>query len=238
MFPSPAASIARRALLLALCAAPLGAQTPPAAEPSAASVAPSAPAPPPPPAPGTVRVVLATSEGPITLDVEQVKAPITAGNFLRYVDGKRLDGTSFYRAVKVQANFGLIQGGPNNAPKRVLPPIKHEPTTETGLSHTDGTISMARNAPGSAQGEFFITVGDQTSMNADPTKPGDNLGFAAFGHVVGGMEIVHHILDAPTSPTAGPPGMQGQMLEPPVRILTARRVSVDGASAAGVPPPR
>ena len=213
-----ASVLARRALLLVLVAAPLAAQAPPEPILPAATSTPLAP-----PAAGVVRVVLTTSEGPITLDLEQAKAPVTAGNFLRYVDGKRLDGTSFYRAVKVQANFGLIQGGPNNAIKRVLPPIKHEPTSQTGLSHLDGTISMARNAPGTAQGEFFITVGDQTSMDADPAKPGDNLGFAAFGHVVGGMDLVHHILDLPTSPTAGPPGMQGQMLEPTVKILTARR---------------
>ena len=226
------APLPRRGLLLALLAAPLVAQVPPPAAPAPLPVAaPTAPAPLTPPAAGTVRVVLTTGEGPVTLDIEQARAPVTAGNFLRYVDGKRLDGTSFYRAVKVQANYGIVQGGPNNAPKRVLPPIKHEPTTETGLRHTDGTISMARNAPGSAQGEFFITIGDQASMDADPTKPGDNLGFAAFGHVVAGMEVVRHILDAPTSPTAGPPGMQGQMLAPAIRILTARR------APSAAPPP-
>ena len=185
-----------------------------------------------PATPVTVRVLLTTSAGPITLEVEKDRAPITAGNFLRYVDQKRLDGTAFYRAVKVQDGFGLVQGGPNNAIKRVLPPIAHEPTSRTGLTHKDGTISMARNAPGTAQGEFFITVGDQPSMDADPTKPGDNLGFAAFGHVVDGMEVVRHILDAPTSPTSGPPGMKGQMLEPAVRIVSARRVAATPAATA------
>ena len=184
-----------------------------------------------PTVPATVRVLLTTSAGPITLEVEKDRAPVTAGNFLRYVDQKRLDGTAFYRAVKVQDGFGLVQGGPNNAPKRVLPPIAHEPTTRTGLSHKDGTISMARNAPGTAQGEFFITVGDQPSMDADPTKPGDNFGFAAFGHVVDGMDVIRHILDAPTSPTAGPPGMKGQMLDPAVRIVTARRLAATPAPA-------
>ena len=215
--PHSGVSLSRRWLLAALLATPMlaAAQTPP----------PPPPGPPPAaPTPVTVRVVLTTSEGPIMLEIEKERAPITAGNFLRYVDQKRLDGTAFYRAVKVQAGFGLVQGGPSNAPKRVLPPIAHEPTSRTGVHHKDGTISMARSAPGTAQGEFFITVGDQPSMDADPGQPGDNLGFAAFGHVVEGMDVVRHILDAPTSPTAGPPGMKGQMLEPVVRIVTARRV--------------
>lgn len=213
LFPPRRSTPFRRGLLLGLLVAPIVAHAQPAPAPPAG-------------APATVRVLLTTSEGPITLEIEKERAPITAGNFLRYVDQKRLDGTAFYRAVKVQANFGLIQGGPNNAPKRILPPIAHEPTSKTGLTHKDGTISMARNEPGSARGEFFITVGDQPSMDADPAKPGDNLGFAAFGHVADGIEVVRHILDAPTSPTAGPPGMQGQMLEPVVRIVTARRVAV------------
>jgi peptidyl-prolyl cis-trans isomerase A (cyclophilin A) len=93
------------------------------------------------------------------------------------------------------------------------------------LSHKDGTISMARNAPGTASGDFFITIGDIPSMDADPSQPGDNLGFAAFGHVVEGMEIVRRILEAPTSPTEGEGAMKGQILAPPVRILTARRVN-------------
>jgi peptidyl-prolyl cis-trans isomerase A (cyclophilin A) len=210
--------------VILLAATPLAAQAPP-------PVAPAAPVPAPTPA-ATVRVLLTTSAGPITVEVEKDRAPITAANFLRYVDQKRLDGASFYRAVKVQAGFGLVQGGVNNALKKVLPPIKHEPTTQTGLSHLDGTISMARNAPGTAQGEWFITVGDQKTMDANPANPGDNLGFAAFGHVVEGMDVVRAILDLPTSPTKGPPGMQGQMLEPEVRIVTARRM----AATAATPP--
>ncbi|UAK25177.1 peptidylprolyl isomerase [Sphingomonas nostoxanthinifaciens] len=203
----------RFVLALAAIAAPLLAQAPALVTP-----------PPPAPVPATVKVALQTSEGTIVLAVEKDRAPITAGNFLRYVDQKRLDGTTFYRVVKVQDNFGLIQGGLRNDPKRVLKPIPHEPTSKTGLSHTDGTISMARAAPGSATADFFITVGDQPSMNADPTQPGDNLGFAAFGHVVEGMDVVHHLLDAPTSPTAGEGAMKGQMLAAPVKIVTARRV--------------
>lgn len=211
--------------LLLLCAAPASAQdaSPPAPAPAAAMPA--------QPRPATVRVALQTTLGTIEIEVETERAPITAGNFLRYVDGKRLDGTSFYRAVKVQEGFGLIQAGVRNEAKRVLPNIAHEPTTKTGLSHTTGTISMARAAPGSASGDFFITLGDMTSMDAHPDQPGDNLGFAAFGKVVGGMDVVEKILDAPKSPTEGEGVMKGQMLAPTIGIVTARRVPPPAAPA-------
>jgi peptidyl-prolyl cis-trans isomerase A (cyclophilin A) len=178
----------------------------------------------PPPA-ATVKVALLTSEGTIVLALEKDRAPITAANFLRYVDQKRLDNTTFYRAVKVEANYGFIQGGLRNDPKRILKPIPHEPTTKTGLTHSEGTISMARAAPGTATMDFFITVGDMKPMDADPSQPGDNLGFAAFGHVIEGMDVVHKILDQPTSPTEGLGPMKGQMLAAPVKILSAKRVS-------------
>jgi peptidyl-prolyl cis-trans isomerase A (cyclophilin A) len=171
----------------------------------------------------TVRVVLQTSEGPITLELETERAPATTGNFLKYVDQKRLDGTTFYRATKVAPELGLIQGGVRNNPKRLLPPVVHEPTSKTGLSHVDGAISMARNAPGTATADFFITIGALPSMDANPTASGDNLGFAAFGRVAEGMETVRRILTAPTSPTEGQGVMKGQMLAKPVRIITARR---------------
>jgi len=171
-----------------------------------------------------VNVRLETTEGPIVVALEQGRAPITTANFLRYVDDKRFDGISFYRAVNVAPGFGLIQGGLRGDARKLLPPIKHEPTTVTGLSHIDGAISMARNAPGTADASFFITVGAIPSMDADPKQPGDNLGFAVFGHVTEGMEIVRHILQEPTSPTEGEGVMKGQMLVQPVRILSARRI--------------
>ena len=171
-----------------------------------------------------VNVRLETTEGPIVVALEQGRAPITTANFLRYVDEKRFDGISFYRAVNVAPGFGLIQGGLRGDARKLLPPIKHEPTTVTGLSHIDGAISMARNAPGTADANFFITVGAIPSMDADPKQPGDNLGFAVFGHVTEGMDIVRHILQEPTSPTEGEGVMKGQMLVQPVRILSARRI--------------
>jgi peptidyl-prolyl cis-trans isomerase A (cyclophilin A) len=198
----------RIALLIALIAAPALAQTPaPAPAPTA-------------PAPATVKVALTTSLGVITVAVETQRAPITAANFLKYVDQKRLDGTSFYRADPIQANFGLIQGGTRNDPKRILKPIAHEPTTSTGLSNTDGAISMARDGPGTATGDFFIIVGDMSALDA---KPGGDPGFAAFGHVVDGMDVVHKILSSPTSPTEGVGVMKGQMLAPKITIISARR---------------
>jgi peptidyl-prolyl cis-trans isomerase A (cyclophilin A) len=203
---------------LLMMAAPLFAQN------SAEPAAPSAPAPAPAPRPATVKVILTTSDGPITLELEKERAPVTTANFLRYVDQKRLDGTTFYRAVNIQEGYGFIQGGVRNDPKRVLKPIAHEPTSQTGLHHMEGSISMARGAPGTASGDFFITLGSMPSMDADPTKPGDNLGFAVFGQVTDGMDAVKKILVEPTSPTAGVGVMKGQMLAAPVRIVSARRV--------------
>jgi peptidyl-prolyl cis-trans isomerase A (cyclophilin A) len=193
-------------LALALCAAPALAQVPDE---------------PPQSAPGTARVALETSEGRIVLELEKTRAPITAANFLRYVTEKRLDGTVFYRTVRVTPTFGFVQFGVQNAPKRVLPPIKHEPTTQTGVRHVDGAISIARLAPGTAQGDFTISVGAQPSLDADPSQPGDNLGYAAFGRVVEGMEVVHRILNAPVSEGGH---FKGEMIAQPVRVLSARAV--------------
>ena len=170
-----------------------------------------------------VQVALDTNAGRIIIAVHVAKAPVTARNFLRYVDQKRLDGTGFYRAVGT-TDYGFVQGGTQNDPARVLPPIAHEPTTKTGLTHDDGALSMARYAPGSATGDFFIVLGKMPSMDAQPASPGDNQGFAVFAHVVEGMDAVRSILSTPKSPTAGEGVMKGQMLEQPVRIVTARRL--------------
>ncbi|WP_184069537.1 peptidylprolyl isomerase [Sphingosinicella soli] len=212
------------ALLALAVAMPSLAQTEPQTSATPAEAPPA-----PPSAPEkvyeTVRVAITTSEGPIVLALEKERAPLTTANFLRYVDQKRMDGTAFYRAMKLSddGSYGLIQGGTQGNPKKVLPKVAHEPTTKTGLSHTDGAISMARGAPGSADGDFFITVGALDSLNADLSKPGDNLGFAVFGRVVEGMDTVRRIMNAPTSPTLGAGVMKGQMIAAPVRILTARR---------------
>ncbi|MFI4866158.1 MAG: peptidylprolyl isomerase [Steroidobacterales bacterium] len=175
------------------------------------------------PVPATVKVILKTSLGDIVLAVETERAPVTTANFLRYVDQKRLDGSDFYRAMAVgeDGQYGLIQGGLRGNPKRVLKPIAHEPTSVTGLSHVDGAISMARSDPGTATADFFVLIGDLVSLDAQPN--GGDPGYAVFGHVVNGMDVVHAIFGQPRSPTAGEGVMKGQMLAMPVKILTARR---------------
>ncbi|HYD24049.1 MAG TPA: peptidylprolyl isomerase [Croceibacterium sp.] len=176
----------------------------------------------------TTNVVLTTELGEIVIALEIERAPVTAANFLRYVDEKRLDGTVFYRAMRLdwgeQPN-GLIQGGTQYDPKRILPPIAHEPTSETGVTHTLGAISMARLEPGSATGDFSIMLAPQPGLDADPTNadPELRLGYAAFGHVVHGMDVVRAIFDAPVDPEAGEGWMKGQMLARPVTIVSARR---------------
>ncbi|MBB3692230.1 peptidylprolyl isomerase [Sphingomonas sp. BK580] len=212
--------IAALALLLAVQGAPA---TSPGAPPQAPVAAPAIQAAAPTPAPDAealTRVRLSTEAGDILVGVDTKAAPITAGNFLRYVDQHKLDGVGFYRAVKVADGYGLAQFGTRNDSKRTLPPIKHEPTTLTRLSHRDGTLSMAMAKPDTAAGDFFITVGDLSSMDATADTPG----FAAFGRVLEGMDVVRRILAAPTSPTLGEGVMKGQMLAPVIKITAARRV--------------
>ena len=177
------------------------------------------------PAPALPRVQMETSAGRIVIEVETTKAPITAANFLRYVDEGRFDGATFYRAMQAAPGsaMGLVQGGTNNDPDRTLPPIAHEPTTLTGLSHVDGAVSMARYAPGTATGDFFVSVGPTLSYDAGRSFSVDPDGFAVFGRVVQGMEIVRAILAGPTSPTEGEGFMRGQMLEPRITIVQAWR---------------
>ena len=185
----------------------------------------------PPPAEAdsaTTDIVLETEMGDILVALETERAPISAQNFLRYVDEGRLDGTVFYRAMRLdwgeQPN-GLIQGGTQFDPERILPPIAHEPTSETGLKHTRGALSLARNEPGSATGDFSIMVGDQPGLDADPANSDPELraGYAVFGHVTRGMEVVDAIHAAPIDPEKGEGWLKGQMLAEPVTILEARR---------------
>ncbi|HWU03368.1 MAG TPA: peptidylprolyl isomerase [Novosphingobium sp.] len=218
------------------------------AAPVSFAAAPRAPlrkAPPPVEIPlaDTVGVAITTEMGVITLELDGKHAPISTANFLRYVDGKRFDGITFYRAMHLkwgdQPN-GLIQAGVRGDPKRVLPPIAHEPTNVTGVKHIAGAISLARLAPGTATGDFSILLSTIEGLDADPKSSDPELqaGYAAFGHVVSGMDVVRAIWDAPLSETEGEGVMKGQMLARPVKVLTVRRVSlplaappVTGASA-------
>ena len=185
--------------------------------------------------PSNPQVAITTSVGVITLELYADKAPVTTANFLKYVDRKLYDGATFYRASKPpgqKANdYGSIQGGLQNDPKKVLPPIRHESTLQTGLKHVDGTISMGRHAPGTAQADWFICIGDMPYLDADPKDP-KNPGFAAFGKVLDGMPVAQAILGLPTDPDKGVGAMKGEMLVKPLRIISIRRQPAAAPAAA------
>ena len=170
-----------------------------------------------------VRVALDTAMGRIVLALDRKHAPLTTANFLRYVDAKRFDAITFYRAMPVgaAAGDGLIQGGITRDVRLLYPPIAHEPTDVTGLHHDAGAIAMASFAPGTARADFFILASAIPAFDAKPGAPG----FAVFGRVVAGMEVVKAILAAPTDPVKGIGPMKGQMIADPVVIRTARRVA-------------
>ncbi len=172
-----------------------------------------------------IRIRMITGEGDLILELATGQAPLTTANFLRYMDTGRYDRSSIYRAVKAPGapDYGLVQGGARMLAGKQIPPVAHESTTQTGLRHTDGVISLAREAPGTGTSDFFICVGDAPYLDANPAAPGDNLGYAAFGRIVEGMDIVRRILNLPTSDVAEVPSMRGQMLARPVPILTTRR---------------
>jgi peptidyl-prolyl cis-trans isomerase A (cyclophilin A) len=162
-----------------------------------------------------VRVALDTDKGRIVLALDRARAPATTANFLRYVDAKRFDGIGFYRAMAWGQNSGLIQAGITKDARLLYPPVKHEPTSETGLKHEAGSIAMANVGPGTARSDFFMTAGPIPALDKD---------FAVFGRVVEGLEVVKAILASPVSPTRGEGSMKGQMLEPAIAIRSARRV--------------
>lgn len=210
----------------AAASAPTTAPAGPAAGPSPATttaVAPAAPSGPPPLTPGAVRVAIRTAHGVILLDLFRDKAPITVANFLKHVDGKHYDGASFYRASHPgdDPNWGTLQGGLQNKGRAPFPPIAHESSARTGIKHLDGTISMTRNAPGTATSDFFINMGNQDGFDSKPGDPG----YAGFGRVVSGIEVAKKILYLPRSRTAGVGFMKGEMLSPPVTIQSVRRVA-------------
>jgi peptidyl-prolyl cis-trans isomerase A (cyclophilin A) len=198
------------AALLAALPAPLLAQ------------AASAPAPAAQAQESLVPVAIDTSAGRIVVAIDQGRAPVTAANFLRYVDAHRLDGESFYRAMHSETS-NLIQGGVRSDARKLYPPIAHEPTSQTGLKNVAGAISMANAGAGTARADFFILIDDVPAFDAGGPGGGE-VGFAVFGHVVEGMDVVKKIYDAPLSATRGEGAMQGQMLDPPVKIIKAVRV--------------
>jgi len=182
-------------------------------------------------------VVITTTAGAITVELAADKAPITTANYLKYVDRKLYDGATFYRASKPPGqttnDYGSIQGGLRDDVKKKLPPIAHESTLKTGIKHGDGVISMGRFAPGTAQADWVICVGDMSYLDATPTDPG----FAAFGHVTSGMDVVRQILGMPTDPNAGVGAMKGEILVKPVKIVSIRRAPPAPAAATPAPAP-
>ena len=165
-------------------------------------------------------VLIKTEKGDITVEVDLARAPVTAANFLRYVDGKLYDGSVFHRTVtlanqpKDAMRIEVIQGGMLSDDKE-FPPIAHETTATTGLKHLDGTISITRGTPGSATSSFFFCIGPQPELDFGGKRNIDGQGFAAFGQVIGGMDFVKaiHVLPA-----------EGQSLKPPVKIISVRRI--------------
>ena len=210
-------SIAVLSVLLA-SAAPAAGQAPTVAAPTEATA----------PAEDLVPVALDTSMGRIVIALDRGRAPVSTANFLRYIDAKRFDGESFYRAMKVTGGAGgLIQGGIRSDSRKLFPPIAHEAPVKTGIKNVAGTIAMARLAPGSARADFFILTADIPSFDGDSSDPE---GYAAFGRVIEGMDVVNAIFAAPTDPNKGDGAMKGQLLEPAVRIVKASRVKPEAAT--------
>lgn len=168
------------------------------------------------------RVVVQTEVGEFEIEVDTVRAPGTAANFLKYVEAGLYDGGRFHRTVTIdpdnqpanEVKIAVIQGAANAARRReYLPPIPLERTSVTGLRHTDGAVSMARSGPDSARDEFFICIGDQPSLDFGGARHADGQGFAAFGRIVRGMEVVRKIHASRAD---------GQRLAPSIRILRMR----------------
>ena len=174
---------------------------------------------------GNLKVLIRTPLGDVKVEIFEEEAPVTSRNFLRYVDDKLYDGTSFFRTVTMEnqpnseVKIEVVQGGtvPRDwAYPSTYPPIEHETTEMTGLRHVDGAVSMARMKPGSATSSFFICIGDQSELDFGGRRNPDGHGFAVFGRVVEGMDVVRGIQRQPH---------EGQRLTPPVEISSISRVS-------------
>ncbi len=169
---------------------------------------------------GLPRVLIQTSLGTIEVEVDTVRAPTTSRNFLRYVDQGSYRGGRFHRTVRLDnqpenpAKIEVIQGGLDSLRVKDFPPVELERTSQTGLSHTNGTISMARDGPDTATSDFFICIGDQPELDFGGKRNPDGQGFAAFGRVTRGMDVVRLIQTARA---------QGQLLTPAIEIVDIAR---------------
>ncbi len=168
-----------------------------------------------------IHCIIKTTLGNITIELYPQKAPVTVANFLRYVDAHLYDSTSFFRAVTLNnqpnnaVKIEVIQGGDVDSTKEFAP-IPMESTNQTGIVHQNGTISMARSAPASATCSFFICINDQPSLDYGGKRNPDGQGFAAFGKVTEGMDVVKTIQQLY-------PG-QGQYFKPVVKIISITRI--------------
>jgi peptidyl-prolyl cis-trans isomerase A (cyclophilin A) len=172
--------------------------------------------------PSVARVLIQTSLGDIEIEVDRTAAPITTANFLKYVEAGRYDGGRFHRTVRLdnqpdnKVKIEVVQAGVDPRSERLdWAPIQIERTRDTGLKHRDGTISMARDGADTATSDFFICIGDQPELDFGGRRNPDGQGFAAFGRVVRGMDVVRRIQGAPAD---------HQALTPPVEIRSARRL--------------
>jgi peptidyl-prolyl cis-trans isomerase A (cyclophilin A) len=182
------------------------------------------------PTPGSERVRVQTELGDIVIEVDTKRAPVTAANFLAYVDGGHYDGGTFHRTVRLDnqpestIKIEVIQAGVNpERSKTGFAPIALERTSVTGLQHKDGVVSMARGAPDSATSGWFVCINDQPSLDAGGLRNPDGQGFAAFGRVVSGMDVVRRIQAAPSSSNRTT-NTEAQKLTPPIRIVKAARL--------------
>lgn len=170
---------------------------------------------------GMVHIVIETRVGVIEADLDSARAPITVANFLKYVDAKRYDGGRFHRTVTLDnqadtvARIEVIQGGTARVPgAQRWPAIELERTTVTTITHGDGVLSMARGGPNTATSDFFITIGPQHELDFGGKRNSDGQGFAAFGRITKGGDIVRTIHKS---------SAKLQNLDPPIDIVSMRR---------------
>jgi len=173
-------------------------------------------------APAPVRVLLTTELGELELEVDVARAPVSAKNFLRYLEAGHYEGGLFHRTVRPdnqptnKVKIDVVQAGAAPAKEQAgFPAVPLERTRDTGLRHVDGAVSMARAGPDTATSDFFVCLGPQPELDFGGRRNPDGQGFAAFGRVVKGMDVVRRIHAAPAD---------GQTLTPPIRIVKARVV--------------
>lgn len=170
-----------------------------------------------------IKIEIKTELGDIIAELYPDKAPVTCANFIKYIDENKFNGANFYRVVRKNnqpnnnVKIEVIQGGLGfDVEESSIPPIIHETTKRTGLLHKDGTLSMARAEIGTATSEFFICIGDQPELDYEGKRNSDSQGFAAFGKVINGMDIVKKIQNMPD---------KGQMLEKPLIIYSIKKLN-------------